>query len=722
MTDIVGAVLSSTCPAVEGATIADAFDNNINTAFKTDTRDGDVTIDALSSVVVTTLGLTAQVARNWADNPSHVTIYGSNTSTTTNLVQIVSDYLDTSNVNSSTVTDYPDFTFSNSTAYRYYKIVFDEKVGESSLEQNTNWTAVAEVRLYTAANEVILMNTENATVQSSELGTAYLVKSTLTQPTTAAELLTLETNNDTSVNHVTITAINTNTNLALTGLVDGSYNLYTVDTAGNLSLASSTAVTVDNIAPILGTKTVDSDTLTIETDSVLGGTPLSADFTVLVGDITLSSTDYTVSLNDKNIVITLNSAITRSDIVKVAYSGTSVTDVAGNTIATFTSDTVTNQTLSGIDSTITAVAFEEPNLSIVLTGTNFNKILDLGNGELYTTDVTTRLNWDNIDWYIDGTTPIYFSSTDITSVYVNNNTTITITMTQDKWDSIVSSYHVNLLGSDDTINITAGFLKDADGTAATTDTSVEVLTSSYDGVIPTTDVYSSSITLNGEGNLDASLIKNAEGTLINLNDSNGGTNEDIGISSIGSNIGVIQNSKDSGTVTITGWDSDAVIDGMTILNNSTSNLDVYIDNLAGGLSSGTQINDLGFMGDNINIFFDDASANISLFSGSTQTLQYLGDGTINGGLAITGFSSDEDIINLSFLASVLDSNHDNVLDSNIFESGNSSSFLNTTFLGYDTTSGELLYDADGFSNGDSAIVLLTLTDNAPVVEADIKVI
>lgn len=501
------------------------------------------------------------------------------------------------------------------------------------------------------------------------------------------------------------------------------------DAAGNTgtTVSNPATVSVDTVAPIVGTKAVDSNTLTIETDSVLAGTPLSSEFTVLVGSTTLNSADYTVSLDEQNIVITLNTPITRSDIVKVAYTGTSVTDVAGNTVSTFTSATVTNQTPSGIDSTVTAVAFEEPSLSITLTGTNFNKILDLGNGELYTTDVKDRLNWDNLDWYINGTTKIDFLLADISSVYVNNNTTITITITQAKWDAIASFDSINLLGSvDDTINITAGFLKDADGTAATTDASIETLSSSYDGVIPTTDVYSKSIILNGAGDLDASFIKNVEGTLLNLNDSDGGTNEDIGISSIGSNIGVIQNDKESGTVTITGWDADAVIDGMTILNNSTSNLEVFIDNLAGGLSLGTQINDLGFMGDNINIFFDDASANISFFNAS-QTLEYLGDGTIDGGLNVTGFSSTEDIINLSSLASVLDGDSNGILDSNIFESGSDSLlFANSTFLGYDTTTGELLYDADGFNTGStSAIVLLTLTDYAStgtVVEADIKVI
>jgi hypothetical protein len=74
-------------------------------------------------------------------------------------------------------------------------------------------------------------------VQSSEVGTAYLVKTTLAQPTTLAALIALEANNDRSVNHVSINTANTATNLAATGLIAGTYNVYTADTAGNLSVA-----------------------------------------------------------------------------------------------------------------------------------------------------------------------------------------------------------------------------------------------------------------------------------------------------------------------------------------------------------------------------------------------------------------------------------------------------------------------------------------------------
>ena len=48
-----------------------------------------------------------------------------------------------------------------------------------------------------------------------------------------------------------ISAANTTASLAATGLADGSYKLYAVDAADNLSVGSTTTVTVDTIAPTL---------------------------------------------------------------------------------------------------------------------------------------------------------------------------------------------------------------------------------------------------------------------------------------------------------------------------------------------------------------------------------------------------------------------------------------------------------------------------------------
>merc|ERR1712000_645133 len=88
-------------------------------------------------------------------------------------------------------------------------------------------------------------NTGNAVVQSTEVGTAYLVKSTVTVNDLAS--ITGATIN--LWNSVTISTAAANTNLAATGLVDGTYKVYAVDAEGNLSTASNNSVTIDTMAP-----------------------------------------------------------------------------------------------------------------------------------------------------------------------------------------------------------------------------------------------------------------------------------------------------------------------------------------------------------------------------------------------------------------------------------------------------------------------------------------
>ena len=90
------------------------------------------------------------------------------------------------------------------------------------------------------------------TVRSSEIGTAYLVKSTivvnsLSDITNAA--------ND-NYNEVTISAANSDTAMSTAGLVTGDYKLYVIDALGNLSLGSaSNTVTVAVAAAPTSTST-----------------------------------------------------------------------------------------------------------------------------------------------------------------------------------------------------------------------------------------------------------------------------------------------------------------------------------------------------------------------------------------------------------------------------------------------------------------------------------
>jgi hypothetical protein len=90
-----------------------------------------------------------------------------------------------------------------------------------------------------------ITNSGNAVVQSTETGTAYLVNTAVT----VSNLASITGAADNQQNSVAISSANTNTNLAATGLADGTYKVYAVDAAGNLSSASSNSVTLDTTAP-----------------------------------------------------------------------------------------------------------------------------------------------------------------------------------------------------------------------------------------------------------------------------------------------------------------------------------------------------------------------------------------------------------------------------------------------------------------------------------------
>jgi hypothetical protein len=87
---------------------------------------------------------------------------------------------------------------------------------------------------------VSVTTSSGVTVRSSEVGTAYLVKSTVS----VTGLSSITSAADDSVNQVTISAGATDTTMLTAGLVAGDYKLYVVDAAGNLSAASTNTVTV----------------------------------------------------------------------------------------------------------------------------------------------------------------------------------------------------------------------------------------------------------------------------------------------------------------------------------------------------------------------------------------------------------------------------------------------------------------------------------------------
>ena len=87
---------------------------------------------------------------------------------------------------------------------------------------------------------VSVTTSSGVTVRSSETGTAYLVKETVT----VTNLASITGAADNNFNSVTIATANTDTAMSTAGLDAGTYKLYVVDAGGNLSLVSTNTVTV----------------------------------------------------------------------------------------------------------------------------------------------------------------------------------------------------------------------------------------------------------------------------------------------------------------------------------------------------------------------------------------------------------------------------------------------------------------------------------------------
>ncbi|MDC0152025.1 Ig-like domain-containing protein [Deltaproteobacteria bacterium] len=176
-----------------------------------------------------------------------------------------------------------------------------------------------------------ITNSGNTVVQSTETGTAYLVNTAVT----VSNLASITGAVDSQWNSVAISSANTNTNLAATGLVDGTYKVYAVDAAGNLSSASTNSVTLDTTAPTLAETTLvpslTNDNSTQYTFSSSEG-----------GTISIGGS----CSSDNNTALADNMTVSFAALADGTYSDCTitVTDSAGNTqtisVNTFTIDSV----------------------------------------------------------------------------------------------------------------------------------------------------------------------------------------------------------------------------------------------------------------------------------------------------------------------------------------------------------------------------------------------
>jgi hypothetical protein len=131
----------------------------------------------------------------------------------------------------------------------------------------------------------------NAVVQSTETGTAYLVKNTVSVSNNFTSITGAA---DSQWNSVAISLANTDTNLPATGLADGTYKVYAVDAAGNLSSASSNSVTVATTVTDTTAPTVSSISPTDNQSSVSVSDNISLTFSEIMDNSSITTnTDNT---------------------------------------------------------------------------------------------------------------------------------------------------------------------------------------------------------------------------------------------------------------------------------------------------------------------------------------------------------------------------------------------------------------------------------------------
>jgi hypothetical protein len=287
-------------------------------------------------------------------------------------------------------------------------ISFSDLAGNagSAITSTSNGSAVQFDRTAPTASvtTTTITNSGDAVVRSTETGTAYLVKTTVS---VSNNLTSITGAADSQWNSVAISSASTNTNLAATGLADGTYKVYAVDAAGNLSSASTNSVTLDTTAPTLSQVTAvftNNDTTPSYTFSSneagtisYGGSCSSSTTSASSGNNnitfnTLSTGTYsncTINVTDAagNIsnTLTINSfsvgaIILFNQTANYHINGTTPTKTKGNKVASENTCSSSATSLGITESTIGVFATVTTDLKLFVTGgTTSRQVVSINN-------------------------------------------------------------------------------------------------------------------------------------------------------------------------------------------------------------------------------------------------------------------------------------------------------------------------------------------------------
>jgi formylmethanofuran dehydrogenase subunit D len=351
----------------------------------------------------------------------------------------------------------------------------------------------------------------------------------------------------------------------------------------------------------------------------------TANATFVVGDITsavvTNATTLTVTLASaaKTTLEAMTGFGAAGNADKLSVTAGFIKDTAGNIATT---DVLSNGSIvtdtTAPTSTLTSAAYNGSTGVLTVTGTNLNT-LGVANG----TDVKAQLDWAKIVWDINGdgatTADKTFALSDITSAVVTNATTLTVTLTVTAKAALEGTTGFSAAGGADKLSVTAGFIKDTAGNAATTD----ALSSGAITItgIATRSVSYSTTTFNEAGANDGSITMTSTVTL--TGDTFAGTNG----------------------VALTGVTAGNVPNGLTLTVTKASSTTATVS-LSGNATAHANVNDIA----NLTVTFGDAAFTGGNAAGVT--------GATNSGLR-ANFADSDAMFNGTALLDVLNGNAKN---------------------------------------------------------------
>lgn len=228
------------------------------------------------------------------------------------------------------------------------------------------------------------------------------------------------------------------------------------------------AISTANAVPsVVSASQASATTVNVVFSEIVAGAA-AADFSVTGGSVASMTGN-----GSSTIVLTLSAPLVTSGIKTGGIVNGTITDEAGvaNVAVNAAATTYVSTDATAPTSTVTSAVYDESDNTITVTGTNFNTV------NVNTTDIKSIVDWTKFVLDINGdnatTANVTFATADITSAVITSNTVITITLTGTKATALEATAGYDAGGvvtaGADTLDVAAGYVKDAAGNVATTD-------------------------------------------------------------------------------------------------------------------------------------------------------------------------------------------------------------------------------------------------------------